>query len=132
MTLVLGPPGCGKTTLMKLLAQQLDRGMRYDGELTFDGLPPDKRVHHRKTALVTQEDIHLAALTVKQTEHFASRLQPSSDDERRNHDQHSHNSTEEKIRRAEILLKVLGLSHRKDTLVGNEFIRGLVVERRRE
>jgi ABC-type multidrug transport system ATPase subunit len=49
---------------MKLLAQQMDLGSRYLGTFKFDGVPPDKQIHHRKVAYVTQEDIHIAALTV--------------------------------------------------------------------
>ncbi|KAG5525529.1 hypothetical protein RHGRI_031988 [Rhododendron griersonianum] len=37
MTLLLGPPGCGKTTLLKALSGNLDKSLKVSGEVLYNG-----------------------------------------------------------------------------------------------
>jgi ABC-type multidrug transport system fused ATPase/permease subunit len=58
MTIMLGAPGCGKSTLIKLLANRL-RGGKVTGELTFNGKDPRKGNFHQDIAYVPQDDVHI-------------------------------------------------------------------------
>lgn len=37
LTLLLGPPGSGKSSLLKALSGKLDRGLRLQGDVTYNG-----------------------------------------------------------------------------------------------
>lgn len=37
LTLLLGPPGSGKSTLLKALSNKLDRGLKLQGDVTYNG-----------------------------------------------------------------------------------------------
>jgi hypothetical protein len=58
MTILLGAPGCGKSTLIKLLANRLRSG-KVTGELTFNGKDPRKGNFHQDIAYVPQDDVHI-------------------------------------------------------------------------
>lgn len=88
MTLLLGPPGSGKTTLMRALAGQLlppapgdssssrksKGGMVVGGSLTYNGLVPQRDfVVQRSASFVSQHDLHIGEMTVEETLTFAAR-----------------------------------------------------------
>jgi energy-coupling factor transporter ATP-binding protein EcfA2 len=58
MTLLLGPPACGKSTLLKLLAGRLTgssaAGLDVSGEVTYNGQKPDSFDVVRTCAFVNQ------------------------------------------------------------------------------
>jgi ABC-type dipeptide/oligopeptide/nickel transport system ATPase subunit len=59
MTLVLGAPGCGKTTLFKVLANHgAKKKKTQTGQVLFNGKPANRKTHHQSVAYVTQEDTH--------------------------------------------------------------------------
>ncbi|KDO35389.1 hypothetical protein SPRG_00239 [Saprolegnia parasitica CBS 223.65] len=69
MTLLLGQPGAGKSSLLKLLSGRLTR-MRIDGRITYNGVPmPDAAA---RAAYVGQRDDHDESLTVNETLAFAA------------------------------------------------------------
>ncbi|KAL6614944.1 hypothetical protein ACP70R_037214 [Stipagrostis hirtigluma subsp. patula] len=74
MALLLGPPGSGRTSLLLALAGQLD-SMQMSGIVTYNGRTMDVFVPQRCTAYVSQEDMHLAELTVRETLSFSARCQ---------------------------------------------------------
>eukprot|EP01104_Vermistella_antarctica_P020019 TRINITY_DN827_c0_g3_i1.p1 TRINITY_DN827_c0_g3~~TRINITY_DN827_c0_g3_i1.p1 ORF type:complete len:273 (-),score=58.55 TRINITY_DN827_c0_g3_i1:101-919(-) len=74
MTVVLGAPGCGKTTMIRLLANLVRNG-DISGDITFNGVTPNPRDYHRKVAYVRQDDIHQPQLTVRETLFFAAQCQ---------------------------------------------------------
>jgi len=115
MTLILGPPGSGKTTLFRILANKVHKGDIIKGGLQINGEPPDPAKYHRQVAYVPQEDIHLAALTVMQTMKFAAACQTSREGPK----------LQSSAERVKTLLTRLGLEHRVDTLVGDDLLRGL-------
>ena len=81
MTLVMGPPGCGKSSLLKALAGQLAVGnKRLDGDLTYNGVKCDegKFVLPKLTDYIDEKDQHAATLTVLETLEFAWRMSSNS------------------------------------------------------
>ncbi|PNW71465.1 hypothetical protein CHLRE_16g655450v5 [Chlamydomonas reinhardtii] len=76
MCLMLGPPGSGKTTLMKTLAAQLHKtysSLRFTGSVTYNGKTPGTDfVAERAATYVSQQDTHIAEMTVAETLSFAS------------------------------------------------------------
>ena len=76
MTLVLAPPGAGKSQFLKALAGRLRKDKRVSGDLWYNGLTADEQLHagayvEKLCALVAQGDVHMANLTVRETLKFA-------------------------------------------------------------
>lgn len=113
MVLILGVPGCGKSTLFKLLANQLKYG-EVNGQYFFNDHAPDTRKFHRLVSFVPQDDNHMAAFTVRQTFEFAARCQMPE------------GTPEHKIQeRVQVVMEVLKIDHRAETLVGDNLLRGV-------
>ncbi|KAK9927467.1 hypothetical protein M0R45_024650 [Rubus argutus] len=76
MTLLLGSPGSGKTTLLLALAGKLRKdNLKFSGRVTYNGLEMDEYVSERTSAYVSQHDLHIPELTVRETLAFAARCQ---------------------------------------------------------
>ncbi|XP_022634879.1 pleiotropic drug resistance protein 1-like [Vigna radiata var. radiata] len=75
MTLLLGPPSSGKTTLLLALAARLDPKLKFSGKVTYNGHGMDEFVPQRTAAYVDQNDLHIAELTVRETLAFSARVQ---------------------------------------------------------
>ncbi|KAH9766510.1 hypothetical protein KPL70_002190 [Citrus sinensis] len=54
MTLLLGPPGCGKTTLLSALSDNLSHSLKVSGEASYSGYRLDEF-----------DDLHIAEMTVR-------------------------------------------------------------------
>lgn len=121
MCLVLGRPNSGCSTLLKVLANQRKGFIRVDGDITYGGISSDTMAKRYKGEVVynPEDDIHLPTLTVAQTLRFAlstkapGRLLPSM----------SKDEFVEKV--MNIFLEMLGISHTKNTLVGDAQVRGV-------
>ncbi|KYQ91325.1 ABC transporter G family protein [Tieghemostelium lacteum] len=114
MVMVLGSPGCGKSSLMKCLSLMTREDEHVSGKLLFNGSPGNPKTHHRHVSYVVQEDHHMATLTVRETFKFSADLQmPESTTE------------EQKNQRVDQILQFLDLEKQQDTVVGNEFLRGI-------
>lgn len=122
MLLVLGRPGSGCTTFLKSITGQL-KGLTKssDSIISYDGITQDQFLKNfRGRAVYNQEDDeHFPHLTVEQTISFAAaamtpqaRIQGVS---RKDHAQHM----------CEVMLRIFGLSHARNTKVGNDTIRGV-------
>ncbi|KAG6606656.1 Pleiotropic drug resistance protein ABC Superfamily [Phytophthora cinnamomi] len=77
MTLVLGQPGSGKSSLLKMLGGRLStdmRTLRVDGEVTYNGIAQGELRARlpQFVSFVDQHDKHLSTLTVKETLEFAN------------------------------------------------------------
>ncbi|XP_058192547.1 ABC transporter G family member 29-like [Rhododendron vialii] len=75
MTLLLGPPSSGKTTLLLALAGKLDPTLKVRGEVTYNGHRLNEFVPQKTSAYISQNDVHVGEMTVKETLNFSARCQ---------------------------------------------------------
>jgi ABC-type multidrug transport system ATPase subunit len=75
MTLLLGPPGAGKTTLLLALAGKLSKSLKVSGRVTYNGHDMHEFVPQRTAAYISQQDLQLGELTVRETLDFSGRCQ---------------------------------------------------------
>ncbi|PSS17958.1 ABC transporter G family member 36 like [Actinidia chinensis var. chinensis] len=75
MTLLLGPPSSGKTTLLLALAGKLDTSLKVKGEVTYNGHRLNEFVPQKTSAYISQNDVHVGEMTVKETLDFSARCQ---------------------------------------------------------
>ncbi|XP_025702899.2 ABC transporter G family member 35-like [Arachis hypogaea] len=75
MALLLGPPSSGKTTLLLALAAKLDPELKVEGEVTYNGYKTKEFVPRKTSAYISQNDVHLGEMTVKETFDFSARCQ---------------------------------------------------------
>lgn len=77
LTLVLGPPGAGKSVLLQTLSGRMRKGrhLRIDGSIRFNGESIDDFVVQRTAGYVDQYDRHIPNLTVLETTQFAAKCQ---------------------------------------------------------
>uniref|UniRef100_A0A0D9XIH8 ABC transporter domain-containing protein n=1 Tax=Leersia perrieri TaxID=77586 RepID=A0A0D9XIH8_9ORYZ len=79
MTLLLGPPASGKSTLLLALAGKLDSQLKKSGKVTYNGMDLDKFCIQRTSAYISQTDNHIGELTVRETLDFAAKCQGASE-----------------------------------------------------
>ncbi|KAK8525005.1 hypothetical protein V6N12_029855 [Hibiscus sabdariffa] len=145
MTLLLGPPSSGKTTLLLALAGKLDPALKCSGTVTYNGHSMDEFVPQRTAAYISQHDLHIGEMTVRETLAFSARCQGVGD---------RYYMLEELLRRekqanikpdpdmdvymkavategqeanviTDYIIKILGLEVCADTMVGDEMLRGI-------
>ncbi|PON69592.1 ABC transporter-like [Parasponia andersonii] len=75
LTLLLGPPGCGKTSLLKALSGNLDSSLKLTGEVSYNGYKLEKFVPQKTAAYISQFDQHIPDMTVRETLDFSARCQ---------------------------------------------------------
>ncbi|KAF4388700.1 hypothetical protein G4B88_018977 [Cannabis sativa] len=73
LTLLLGPPSSGKTTLLKALSGKLDTNLRVTGKVTYCGHEFSEFVPQRTCAYISQHDLHYGEMTVHETLDFSGR-----------------------------------------------------------
>ncbi|KAG7399681.1 hypothetical protein PHYBOEH_008188 [Phytophthora boehmeriae] len=143
MTLVLGQPGSGKSTFLKLLSGKLradGNHVRVNGEITYNGEPRDLVAAKlpQLAAYVPQNDQHFALLSVKETLSFAHAFSTSSEKDlaERADTLLGHNSNPEDhqtLKSAfamlahypQVMMTQLGLQNCWNTLVGDDMVRGV-------
>ncbi|KAF3790907.1 Spermidine/putrescine import ATP-binding protein [Nymphaea thermarum] len=75
LTLLLGPPGCGKTTLLLALAGKLDQSLKLTGDISYNGYGLSEFVPQKTSAYISQYDLHMPEMTVRETLDFSARCQ---------------------------------------------------------
>lgn len=121
MLLVLGRPGAGCTTLLKVLSNRREGYAEIHGDVKYGTLDHKQAAQYRgQIVMNTEEELFFPTLTVGQTIDFATRMKVPY------HFPGNVQSAEEFQRQnREFLLKSMGISHTRDTKVGNEFVRGV-------
>ncbi|WZZ75304.1 hypothetical protein YC2023_086674 [Brassica napus] len=121
MTLLLGPPSCGKTSLLLALAGRLDHSLKTTGNVSYNGHLLSEFVPEKTSNYVSQNDLHIPDITVRETLDFSGCFQGTG----------SRLETMKEISRREKLkgivpdpdidayMKILGLSFCADTRVGD-------------
>ncbi|KAG7395609.1 hypothetical protein PHYBOEH_003446 [Phytophthora boehmeriae] len=140
ITLVLGQPGSGKSSLLKILSGRfpMDKSIAVSGDITYNGRPRAELLSRlpRFVGYTNQKDDHYPLLTVKETFEFAHRccggasletwvvkaLQNCSAEQ---HDYAVKLMTAQHKFAPTIRVRTLGLEKCKDTVVGNAMIRGV-------
>ncbi|KAL6633629.1 hypothetical protein ACP70R_026300 [Stipagrostis hirtigluma subsp. patula] len=75
MTLLLGSPGSGRTSLLLALAGRLDSSLKVSGRVTYNGHDMNEFVPQRTSAYIGQHDLHISEMTVRETLAFSARCQ---------------------------------------------------------
>ncbi|KAJ7565358.1 hypothetical protein O6H91_02G066900 [Diphasiastrum complanatum] len=75
MTLLLGPPSSGKTSLLLALAGKLDPELKVHGKVTYNGHELNEFVPQKTSAYISQHDLHVGEMTVRETLEFSARCQ---------------------------------------------------------
>uniref|UniRef100_A0A7S2WG22 ABC transporter domain-containing protein n=1 Tax=Mucochytrium quahogii TaxID=96639 RepID=A0A7S2WG22_9STRA len=128
VTLILGAPGCGKSSLLKALGGQLrgSKSSKMRGDVYYNGLPVEQVDLLRTVALIDQTDSHIPVLTVRETLDFANDCQNGVKATHGTGDQYAKMS-----KNVDVILRLLGLDVCADTVVGNEKVRGVSGGQRR-
>lgn len=120
MLLVLGRPGAGCTTLLKMLANRRGGYKSVKGDVRFGSMQPKEAEAFRgQIVMNTEEEIFFPTLTVGQTMDFATRLKVPF------HLPDGMTASEYQQASKKFLLESVGISHTEDTKVGNEYVRGV-------
>ncbi|XP_078428059.1 ABC transporter G family member 39-like isoform X2 [Wolffia australiana] len=144
LTLLLGPPGSGKTSFLLALAGKLDPKLKASGTVTYNGHGMHEFVPQRTSAYIGQNDVHTGQMTVRETLQFSARCQGSRtryemlmELSRREREQNvkpdpdidlymkasALKGQEEVI--TDYIIKLLGLEMCADALIGDQMVRGI-------
>jgi ATP-binding cassette subfamily G (WHITE) protein 2 (PDR) len=120
MLCVLGPPGSGCSTLLKTIAGDT-YGFQVAGDsmLNYRGIGKEeiKKDYKGEAIYAAEVDYHFPKLTVGETLYFAARARCPQRLAGHEHEYAEH------LR--DVVMALLGISHTKNTVVGDDFIRGV-------
>ncbi|KAK4227403.1 putative ABC transporter [Podospora fimiseda] len=115
MMLVLGRPGSGCSTFLKVIANNRGEYAAVEGEINYSGISAaDVDKHYRGEVVYNAEDDqHMPTLTVGQTLNFSLL-----------------NKTKKRLRGEveviiDALLRMFAIEHTRNTIVGNAYVRGV-------
>lgn len=115
MMMVLGRPGSGCSTFLKVIANDRASYVAVEGDVSYSGIPPDEARKRYRGEVVynAEDDQHMPTLTVGQTLRFSLL-----------------NKTRKNLRDdmgviIDALLRMFAIKHTENTLVGNAYVRGV-------
>ncbi|KAK4150582.1 hypothetical protein C8A00DRAFT_46061 [Chaetomidium leptoderma] len=115
MMMVLGRPGSGCSTFLKVIANSRDSYASVEGDVSYSGIPADEARKRYRGEVVynAEDDQHMPTLTVGQTLKFSLL-----------------NKTRKNLRGdvgviIDALLRMFAIKHTENTLVGNAYVRGV-------
>ncbi|CAO3699192.1 hypothetical protein G6F70_002364 [Rhizopus microsporus] len=121
MLLVLGRPGAGCTTLLRIISNMRGSFTAIKGTVSYGGVDPKtfEKYYRGQSCYNAEEDQHFPVLTLKQTLQFALRNKTPGA-------RLPNETKKEFVNKILYMLgNMLGLSKQMHTLVGNAFVRGL-------
>ncbi|KAG0005760.1 hypothetical protein BGZ80_009616 [Entomortierella chlamydospora] len=121
MILVLGRPGAGCSTLLRVLANDRKNYKKVNGDVTYGPFSAEEISLYRGEVLYNQEDdFHYPTLTVRQT--LTTALKTKTPGKRLPELASKKQFVDEFL---DVLTKMYGLTKQVETIVGNAFIRGV-------
>ncbi|KAG2112808.1 hypothetical protein BD769DRAFT_1778685 [Suillus cothurnatus] len=117
-SIVLGCPGSGCSTFLKVLSNQTLEYHTVKGDVWYDSFTPEEiaKQYQGDVIYCPEDDVHFPTLTVEQTLSFAIKT----------HTPHAHfiDQSHEEFNRdvVNILIRIFGLHHTHNTIVGNATI----------
>ncbi|RAL14999.1 uncharacterized protein BO97DRAFT_386103 [Aspergillus homomorphus CBS 101889] len=117
--LVLGRPGSGCTTMLKVIANNRDSFEAVEGHVQYGGCEADDMTNELKSEVVysSEDDVHFPTLTVRNTLDFALKLRKPAN--------HPGKDAQFSAEYSNRLMQALGIAHTRDTVVGDSYIRGI-------
>ncbi|KAM5353211.1 hypothetical protein ACJZ2D_016892 [Fusarium nematophilum] len=115
MMLVLGNPGAGCSTFLRTIGNDHSSFLGVKGHIDYSGLSPETILNRFRGAVayIPEDDIHLPNLTGRQTLEFALQSKTAK------------RWSDQIPRFLDEFAKAFGMTHSMNTVVGNEFIRGI-------
>ncbi|KAL9110908.1 MAG: hypothetical protein Q9227_004523 [Pyrenula ochraceoflavens] len=123
MTLVLGQPGSGCSTFLKVLGNQRFGFEGIEGDVTYGGTPAKIMMKDYRGEVLynPEDDLHYATLSVKNTIEFALRTRTPGKDSRKEGETRAE-YVKEFLR---VVTKLFWIEHTLGTKVGDEYTRGV-------
>ncbi|KAL6132840.1 hypothetical protein ACLB2K_065079 [Fragaria x ananassa] len=116
LTLLLGPPGCGNTSFLKALSGNLEKSLKFSGEVTYNG----QKLAEFPAVRVLEAEPTLCWKSVKER-----RRQELPDPDIDTYMKAISLQGLKRTLQTDYILKILGLDVFADTLVGDAMLRGI-------
>ncbi|KAF2423406.1 hypothetical protein EJ08DRAFT_596084 [Tothia fuscella] len=123
MCLILGRPGAGCSTMLKIIGNQRFGYEHVEGDVSYGGTDADtmQKRYRGEVLYNPEDDLHYATLSVKQTLRFALKTRTPGK-ESRNEGETRNEYINEFLR---VVSKLFWIEHTMGTKVGNAFVRGV-------
>ncbi|OCL11732.1 hypothetical protein AOQ84DRAFT_386625 [Glonium stellatum] len=123
MLLVLGRPGAGCSTFLKIIGNQRFGYETIEGDVTYGGTDAKEMAKKYRSEVLynPEDDLHYATLKVKETLKFALKTRTPGKSSRKEGE--SRNDYVQEFLR--VVSKLFWIEHTMNTKVGNEFVRGV-------
>jgi ABC-type multidrug transport system ATPase subunit len=123
MLLVLGRPGSGCSTFLKVIGNQRFGFEEISGDVTYGGADAKEMAKRYRSEVLynPEDDLHYATLKVKDTLKFALKTRTPGKDSRKEGESRG-DYVREFLR---VVSKLFWIEHTMGTKVGNEFVRGV-------
>lgn len=117
---VLGRPGSGCSTLLKILSNKRDEYHAIHGDVRYDSFSPETitKSYRGDVQYCPEDDIHFPTLTVSETIKFAALVRAPKQRLGLTRSDYAESTTD-------TLMTLFGLQHAKNTPIGDALLRGV-------